>query len=161
MGGWRVHKEAEGRTYRFFLSQALASRAGAPMILGDAILPTHSPVAIPYPVRWVPVMKAIEDVDGQDSLQHAWDMALMAVEQELCARYDKVGVGYESYLGREGPAQTKHVKAHWNPRHVRLQHGPRLRAWLQAARWAKHLVKARAFRCKMAEAFKFEGRSAG
>eukprot|EP00959_Pyramimonas_sp_CCMP1952_P310841 6505168-Pyramimonas_sp.AAC.1 len=111
----RFHKEAEGRTYDWLLlSQALASRVGAPMILDDKIPPTHSPVAIPfaktdndiwlrlpveprqlpkgpnvgcsrYPVNWVPVMRTIEDVDGQASLQHAWDMTLMAVEQELCA----------------------------------------------------------------------------
>eukprot|EP00959_Pyramimonas_sp_CCMP1952_P052914 1106865-Pyramimonas_sp.AAC.1 len=69
-----------------------------------------------YPVNWAPVMRAIEDVGGQASLQHAWDMTLMAVEQELCARHDKVGAGHERYLGRGGPVQTKYVKAQWNPR---------------------------------------------
>eukprot|EP00959_Pyramimonas_sp_CCMP1952_P436423 9138654-Pyramimonas_sp.AAC.1 len=90
-GARRVHKEAEGRTYDWLLlNQALASRAGAPVILDDRIPPAHSPVAIPcaktdndiwlrlpveprrlpkgphvgcsrYPVNWVPVMRAIED----------------------------------------------------------------------------------------------------
>ena len=114
-----------------------------------------------FPTDWVPVMQAVEEAHDQEALQHAWDMVLMAVEVELCGRYDKVGAGNEAFLGRGGPIQTKFVKAQWKPKQVRLQHGPRLCAWLQAARWANHLMKARAFWCKMIEEYRNKGRSAG
>eukprot|EP00959_Pyramimonas_sp_CCMP1952_P307747 6440852-Pyramimonas_sp.AAC.1 len=65
----------------------------------------------------------------------------MAVERELCGRYDKIGIGNEAFIGRGGPVYTKYVEAQWHPRLARLQHGLQLRAWLQASRWAEHMMK--------------------
>eukprot|EP00959_Pyramimonas_sp_CCMP1952_P159473 3335346-Pyramimonas_sp.AAC.1 len=77
----------------------------------------------------------------------------MVDERELCDRSDMVGSGSDAFLGRGGPARAKYVQSRRQPELARQQHGPTLRAWLQAARWAKHLIEIRAFCCKMVREF--------
>ena len=88
-------------------------------------------------------------INDEQDLRHAWDLVVTGIEKELLNRCDITGPEAEPYVGRGGPVRTKFVQAKCDIKQSRDANDPVAKAWIAASRWAKHIIRLRAFWVKL------------